>query len=128
MAGLHRFHSHLIACHMKSFVFCHRGSTGDSTASRESEVCAYISVYVCVCVCVRVYVMGRQMSFNTCNERETLKDAAALLSSCVHRRKGLWNIPTHTIWNMHTVTHCEALRALPSARLKSGWTLAGKPH
>lgn len=33
---------------------------------------------------------------------------------------------THTIWYVRPATRC--LPALPSSGLKSGWTLAGKPH
>lgn len=63
---LGRIHSNLIACHMKSFVFCHCGSTGD-------QYCQERVGHVCI--------REREISLNTCEEREALKDAAALLTS-----------------------------------------------
>lgn len=125
VAGLCRLHSHLIACHMKSFVFCHRGSTGDQYCQRREWG-------VCMCEWERgetnefEYLRGKG-SFEGCSS------ITVILSPGVHRREGLmctcahgvfWH--AHPIWYMHAVTHC--LPALPSAGLKSGWTLAGKPH
>lgn len=56
-----------IGCRMKSFVFCHCGSTKD-------QYCQQTELWVCV-------FKGRQMSLSTCENREALKDVAALLSS-----------------------------------------------
>lgn len=108
---LGRIHSNLIACHMKSFVFCHCGSTGD-------QYCQERVGHVCI--------WEREISLNTCEEREALKDAAALVTSfsLVRIRWGL--IRTHAILFVHTVTQC--LAAQTSAGLKSGWTGSGKPH
>lgn len=73
-------------------------------------------------MCIR----EREISLNTCEGREALKDAAALLTSfsLVRIRWGLMR--THAILFVHTVTQC--LAAQPSAGLKSGWTGSGKPH
>lgn len=68
VARICRLYSNLIACHMKHFVLCHHGSTRD-------QYCKHYEV--CLCLCEE-----KQMRMNTCEEREALKNVAALLSSC----------------------------------------------
>lgn len=123
-----RLHSHLIACHMKSFVFCHHGTADQYCQQRVRRVC----VYMCACVCEGVtnefeYLRGKG-SFEGCSS------ISVILLPGVHRSRGLCaHTPVrteycdkHAIWHIHAVTHC--LAVLPSSGLKSGWTLAGKPH
>lgn len=80
----------------------------------------------CVCVCET----KRQMSLNTCEEREALKDAGALLSSChlactgerayVHTWVRTKYFESHIIWRIHAVP-CSAAKCRVKKWVDSSW-------
>lgn len=92
---LGRIHSNLIACHMKSFVFCHCGSTGDQYCQ---ERVGHVST------------REREISLNTCEEREALKDAAALLTSFILVRMR-WGLCAHMQSCLCTLWHSASQRS-----------------